>query len=313
MLDTQLSIFKTVVDRGSISLAAQELHMTQSAVSQQILNLEAHFSVKLFDRLHRRLLITTAGKTLYPFAVELEQLYGRARNAMQELTQDISGLLRIGASLTIGEYLLPKLLVLFRQTHPRVSITMDVYNSDQITAMVVTGQLDLGFIESPDQLPGVLIPFPCGGDQLVIVGPADFANSAPLSLAELFQRRWVLREPMSGTRRFFEQFLESHGARPDDLQVVMELGSTQAIKEAVKAGLGFSVLSRFAVMEEVAQNALAIIPLAEGRIDRTFTLFYHREKFTTLAVDSFLDFIRNRIIAPESPESGLQAEEALQP
>ncbi|ABZ83517.1 transcriptional regulator, lysr family [Heliomicrobium modesticaldum Ice1] len=310
MLDSQLAIFKTVVDKGSISLAAQELHMTQSAVSQQILNLEAHFSVKLFDRLHRRLLITTAGKTLYPFAVELEQLYGRARNAMQELTQDISGLLRIGASMTIGEYLLPKLLVLFRQTHPRVSIAMDVSNSDHITAMVATGQLDLGFIESPDQLPGVLTAFPCGGDQLVIVGPADTADSAPLSLAELFQHHWVLREPLSGTRRFFEQFLQSRGAQPADLQVVMELGSTQAIKEAVKAGLGFSVLSRFAVTEEVAQQSLAIIPLAEGPIDRTFTLFYHREKFTTLAVDSFLDFILHQVISPASPKSRAQADES---
>ncbi|MBM7866525.1 LysR family transcriptional regulator [Heliobacterium gestii] len=309
MLDTQLSIFKTVVDKGSISLAAQELHMTQSAVSQQILNLEAHFAVKLFDRLHRRLLITTAGKTLYPFALELERLYGRAGKAMQGLTQDIRGHLRVGASLTVGEYLLPKLLVLFRQTHPKVRLAMDVSNSEQITAMVTRGQLDLGFIESPDELPGTLIQLPCGGDELVIIAPPDIEHRAPLSLAELLRLRWVLREPMSGTRRFFEQFLQSHGVRPADLQVVMELGSTQAIKESVKAGLGFSVLSRLAVVDDVAQHHLTILPLAEGTIARTFTLFYHREKFATLAAEHFLDFIRHRLDAPASTDGELQAED----
>ncbi|MBC9784559.1 LysR family transcriptional regulator [Heliobacterium chlorum] len=316
MLDTQLFIFKTVMEKNSISMAAQELHMTQSAVSQQIQNLEAHFNVKLFDRLHRRIMATTAGKVLYPFAVELDQLYTKVNHAMQDLTGEVSGRLRVGASLTIGEYVLPALLVQFRQAYPKVNIAMDVYNSEQITAMVMAGQLDIGFIEGPDPLPGLLVSLPCSGDELVVIAPAggEQPRDKAISLVELLQARWVLREPLSGTRRSFEQFLEVHGHSRATLDVVMELGSTQAVKEAVKAGLGISVISKLAVTDEVCRGDLELLPVREGPILRSFTMFYHKEKFTTLAVDRFLAFVAEKLLPPSALHPArLQAEEDDEP
>ncbi|EAX48998.1 transcriptional regulator, LysR family [Thermosinus carboxydivorans Nor1] len=293
MLDLQLLVFKTVVEKNSISLAAQELHMTQSAVSQHIQNLETHFGVKLFDRLHRRIAITAAGEALYPYAVELETLYQRAQKAIQTLTDDVSGRLRIGASLTIGEYIMPKVLVMFRQLYPNVDMTMEIYNSEQITAMVIDGVLDVGFIEGPFQLSGNICAVPCGGDELAVIAPPShpLACGEPCALGALLSQRWVMRERTSGTRRFFELFVEKAGYALDRLNVVMELGSTQAIKEAVKAGFGIAAISILAVSDEVERGEMRPIVLQEGPVRRDFTMIYNAEKFCTLAVEKFLAFV----------------------
>lgn len=292
MLDIQLKIFKTVVEKRSFSRAAQELHMTQSSVSQQIQNLETYYGVKLFDRLHRRITITEAGTALYPYAVEIEKLYEQARKAMQGVTGVISGLLHIGASLTIGEYLMPEILVAFSRLYPQVDIAMDIYNTEQITDMVVEGRINLGFVEGPFKASDIILTQLCGGDELVVIAPADFdIQEENVPMIKLLPERWVMREANSGTRHIFEQYVKAHGFDPSTLNIVMELGSTQAIKEAVKAGLGIAAISRLAVADEIERGELAVVPLAEGSIRRHFTMLRHREKFQTIAVERFSDFV----------------------
>jgi DNA-binding transcriptional LysR family regulator len=304
MLDIQMKIFKTVVDKSSFSLAAQELHMTQSSVSQQIHNLESYYGVRLFDRLHRRITLTQAGSALYPYAVQLESICNDARKTVQGLMDDISGHLHIGASLTVGEYWLPKTLLAFSRLFPKVHISMDIFNTEQITAMVLAGKINLGFVEGPFDKPDVLVTKTCGGDQLVVITSRDYPlpPGKRTSLSELLLERWVMREPTSGTRRVFEEFLDLHKYDPAALNIVMELGSTQAIKEAVKAGLGIATISRLAVVDEVKWGKLGVIPLSEGPMERPYTIMYHREKFKTSAVEKFYDFVINNN-CPDLPDS----------
>lgn len=297
MRDLQLTVFKKVVEKNSISLAAQELHMTQSAVSQQIQQLESYFGVKLFDRLHRRINITAAGQALYPYAVELENVYDRAHKTIQLLTGEVCGKLKIGASMTIGEYIMPKILIEFSRMNPKVEITMDIYNSDQITLMVSEGTIDAGFIEGPVSAPAGVTAIPSGGDQLVIISPItrQKADKTRSQLRDLLSQRWVMRERTSGTRRFFEQFVTANGCDVHDMNVVMALGSTQAVKEAVKAGLGIAPVSYLAVTDEVKRREVDVIYLAEGNIERPFTMLYQPGRFTTLAVEKFLAYVPKQV------------------
>lgn len=296
MIDIQLRIFKAVAEKKSFSKAAQDLHMTQSSVSQQIQNLEMHYGVKLFDRLHRKIELTQAGSALYPYAVEIERLYDQAEKAMQGILQVISGRLHIGASLTVGEYLMPEILVSFSTIYPQVDIAMDIYNTEQITAMVVNGDINLGFVEGPYEAHEAIIAEYCGGDELVVIAPAASKRlkGGRQHLAELLPERWVMREKNSGTRQVFEQYVMANGLDASAINVVMELGSTQAIKEAVKAGLGIAAISQLSVADEIRHGELSIISLAEGAIERKFTMLRHREKFQTSAVERFSKFVLER-------------------
>lgn len=297
MMDIRLQVFKAVAERNSFSLAASDLHMTQSTVSQHIQNLEAQYGVKLFDRLHRRIALTAAGDQLYPYAVEIERLYQQADNAMKESTGKVSGRLHIGASLTIGEYLLPELLVAYRRLFPDVDMIMEIYNTEQILSLVVDGKVDAGFIEGPAEIPPVVNSLSCGSDELAIIAPPDFplSRSHALSLEQIWDSRWVMREKTSGTRRAFEAELINRGYDPSLLNIVMELGSTQAIKEAVKAGLGLAAVSNLAVADDIARGDILSIRLTEGPMNRSFSMIYHRDKFRTYAADRFITFLSEQL------------------
>ena len=295
MLDLQIKIFKTVVEKGGFSLAAQELHMTQSSVSQQIQALEAYFGMKLFDRMYRKIIVTQAGAALYPYAIELERLYQDADKTMQALKEDIAGQLRIGCSMTIGEYVMPSILVSFSRMHPLVSISMDVANTEQITSMVIGGSISLGFIEGHYEKMDMLTDKQFAGDQLIVIAPIDSKLSLkPMSLAELMNARWVTREKDSGTRIIFEEYLAARGLDPQKLNVVLEMGSTQAVKEAVKAGMGIAAISGLTVENAIKYGELSVIPLEEGVIERKFTMLYCKDRFQTCAVEKFISYVMEK-------------------
>ena len=295
MLDVQLQVFKTVVEKGSFSIAAQELHTTQSSVSQQIQSLENHYGVKLFDRMYRKIMVTQAGMALYPYAIELERLYQESNKAMEGLKADISGQLNIGCSLTIGEYFLPRIIVAFSLAHPLVEASMEVYNTEQITAMVIGGSISLGFIEGHYEPIDVLVDTKFAGDQLIIIASPQYKHAlTQMSLAELVGARWVMREKDSGTRKIFEDFVSRHGYDASKLNVVLEMGSTQAVKESVKSGIGIAAISQLTVETELSRGELIAIPLQEGIIERKFTMLYHKERFRTRAVEKFMSHVMEK-------------------
>lgn len=292
MLDIQLKIFKTVVEKESFSLAAQELHMTQSAVSQQIQALECYFGSKLFDRLHRRISLTEAGSALYPYAVRLDHLYQETKDTMAGQIDLISGRLCIAASLTIGEYLLPKILAQFNAIYPQVSISMNIENTERVIGSILEGSASVGFVEGLYEPVSSLDETLCSGDQLVIIAPVShrMPSGVPIHLKALLEERWILREPDSGTRRVFENFLTKCGYAPSSLNVVMDLSSTEAIKSAVRAGVGLGVMSRLAVTSELEREELKTVLLREGTIDRSFRMLRNKGKFQTKAGEKFCAF-----------------------
>ena len=291
MLDVQLKIFKTIVEQNSFSKAAEVLHTTQSSVSQQIQHLEEYYGVKLFDRFYRRIRTTPAGEALYPYAVSMDRLCKEAEKTMQEFSTDIGGKLSLGASLTLGEYILPSVLVSFQNLYPQVGISMEVCNTEAVMERVRTGKVNIGFVEGPFAASEQLVSHACGGDRLVVITGRQSEFPDKPALGGLLQAKWVMRNAASGTRTVFENFIREHGSDPAALNVVMELESTQAIKEAVKAGLGISVVSDKAVAAELASGELKAVDLAEGTMLRPFTMLYHKSKFRTQAAEVFSTFV----------------------
>lgn len=291
MLDVQLKIFRAIVEQKSFSKAAEVLHMTQSSVSQQIQHLEEYYGVKLFDRFYRRIRTTPAGEALYPYAIAMDRLQKEAEKTMQGFAAEIGGKLNLGASLTIGEYVLPPILVAFQKIYPQVGFSMEVCNTEAVMERVRTGKVNIGFIEGPFTASEQLVSNACGGDRLIVVAGRQAAVANRVSLEDVLAEKWIMRNSASGTRAVFENFIQEHGSQPAALNVVMELESTQAIKEAVKAGLGISVVSDKAVAAELASGDLKALELQEGKIRRPFTMLYHKSKFRTQAAELFSAFV----------------------
>lgn len=291
MLLLQLRTFKLVIDCGSFSKAAKALHMTQSAVSQHIHSLENYFGVKLINRLYRSISLTAAGERLYSYAGRFEQLQFIMEQSMQEVTEQATGHLQLGASYTIGEYVLPSKLAQYCQKYGQVECELNILNTDQVVELTLAGKLDLGFIEGLQAVPSGVHSHEWGGDSLLILaGPTWQGPKGTVSLTDLLQETWVLREKLSGTRQYFENFLAKLGL--DTLKQVQELGSSQAIKGAVRAGMGLTALSELTVKEEVERKELQSILLKEGKIQRKFHVIWHKEKALPYAAKLFLNSLQ---------------------
>lgn len=289
----QLHIFYTVSERGSFSAAAQTLHMTQPAVTMQIQALEDYFGTKLFDRSTKKIILSEAGRTLMPFAQRSMQLMRETDQAMSAFTHMLEGRLQLGASLTIGEYVLPRLLGPFGREYPNISIMMKVMNTSQIMDEIHKHQLNFGLIEAPVSHPDMMIE-PVMGDELKLIVPQDhpLADQAEVTLEEALGYPFVLREQGSGTRRVMEEELVSRGLDPGTMRIVMELGSTGAVKSAVEAGLGITIISTSSVKHEVALGLLKIVDLKDTSFKRQFYAIHLKSTLLPISAVTFLTFLR---------------------
>lgn len=251
----QLQVFLAVARHGNFSRAAEALHLTQSAVSQQVDALEREHGVRLLDRLPRRVLLTDAGAALLPYAERITRLLDDAGHALEEVRGVTRGRLRVGASPTPATYLLPQVLGAFGQQYPGVEVVLDVDISARVADLVAGGNAALGVVEglvSDSRLTATAVM----EDELVLATPPDFTPAGPrVSLEELATLRYIAREPSSLTRIFVDERLRALGL---DLRPAMEIGHIEAIKRAVIAGLGAAFLSRCAVAEEVRAARMGI-------------------------------------------------------
>jgi DNA-binding transcriptional LysR family regulator len=190
MADRRLQVFHTVARLLSFTKAAESLHMTQPAVTFQVRQLEEQFNTRLFDRTHNRISLTEAGKRVYGYAQSIFELYSEMDNAVREMTGDISGILMIGASTTIAEYMLPALLGDFKKKYPDVNVQLKVSNSDGIVHMVENNVIDLGVVESPVMNKNLVVEV-CRMDQLVaVVSPQHpMANQESVKIENLLEYR----------------------------------------------------------------------------------------------------------------------------
>jgi DNA-binding transcriptional LysR family regulator len=292
MADRRLQVFHTVARLLSFTKAADALHMTQPAVTFQVRQLEEYFNTRLFDRTHNRISLTTVGQRVFEFAEEIFAHYAEMENAVKELTGDISGVLVLGASTTIAEYMLPALLGDFKRKYPDVRIRLKVSNTDGIVAMVEDNIIDLGVVEAPVNNKSLSLEL-CRMDQLVaVVSPEHrFAKLKKVSVHEFFTEPFISREEGSGTREVIEEYLHQANIPHGNLNIIMELGSPEAIKGAVEAGMGVSILSRATLQKELQLGTLYCIPL-DPPLERPFSFVHQKQKFRLRAMDELLNFAR---------------------
>ena len=294
MLNDSIRVFLTVVEKKSFSKAAKALFLTQPAVSFQIQMLEEYYGTRLFDRVSRNIILTEAGHLLLKYANEMSRLQAELEKEMQDLTSTIKGKLKIGASTTIGEYIAPYILGAFKKMYPEVELSLEVSNSEDIEASIHDTVLDIGLVEGPP-IGKDLESLPFIQDQLVLITSKDhpWSNFDSISVFELDKYPFISREKGSGTRLEMEQHLKKAGFSANNLNVIMELGSTSAIKAAVESGLGVAMISKWAVQEKVKAGLLAQVKLKEDEFERNFRIIYHKKKFRTQASEEFLRFLKS--------------------
>ncbi len=292
----RLVVFRAVAEQSSFRKAAEILYLTQPAVSLQIKALEEDLGVVLFDRSGAQVRLTPAGDSLFRFAGESSRLLREARHALAEFSGSHSGALALGASTTIAQYVLPRLLGEFCGSHPRVRPTLMSGNTEAIVAAVEEDKIALGFIEGPPRSRGVALA-PFVEDELVLLAPAGhgWASRGRIGLHELTEGPILLRERGSGTRRILELALERHRIRLSTLQVAAELDSTEGIKSAVEAGFGAGFVSRWAIARDARLGAAFRVVEIEGvRFRRHFVMVAPKGPDLSGPVAEFRDFVLAR-------------------
>lgn len=290
MADRRLKVFHTVARLLSFTKAAEALHMTQPAVTFQVRQLEEHFNTRLFDRTHNRITLTEVGEQVYDYADKIFDLYAQMDNVVREMTGDVSGVLMIGASTTIAEYMLPALLGDFKSKYPEVSIRLKVSNTDEIVSMVENNTIDLGVVEAPVGNKNLAVA-PCHTDELVAIVPPQhpLSQKESVNVKEISGHPFISREEGSGTRNVVNNYFSEAGTSLYDLNVVMELGSSESIKGAVASGMGISILSQVTIQKELQLGTLVAIPL-NPRLKRPFSFVHQKQKFRLRTIEELLQF-----------------------
>ncbi len=279
-MDSKREIFLAVVTNGSFSKAAQALYMTQPAVSQYIKQYEKELGITLFDRTTKKLRLTAAGKLTYEHALQMKQLQKSLRQSLDTLLNEVKGELRIGASYSYGEYVLPKLLKNFLHQYPDVLPQISIHNTEHIAQRLVEEEIDIGIIEGDIHIPHMMKQN-LGIDEMVVV-----ANRPLLEIPAA--STWLVREHGSGTRTATEDFLTRHELQPFHK---LSFGSTQLIKSGVIEGLGISLLSKWTILEEIRQQKLFVIRPETYNFARDFSCIYRKEQTTSKVLSTFIDFL----------------------
>lgn len=290
MADRRLQVFHAVAKQLSFTKAAEVLFMTQPAVTFQIKQLEEHFNTRLFDRGHGRITLTPAGELVLQYAEKILNLSSEMDVRLGEMTGEIGGSLLVGASTTIAEFMLPRILGEFKSLHTNVRPRLIVANSEAIETRVAEHTLDIGFIESPSHQPNLQTEICCDDELVVICSPKfPLAKMKEISPQQLLEQPFVSREPGSGTREFTDAYLRKSGVQPEDMNIVMEMGSPVALNGVVETGLGFAIASRGSVAKAQRLGDLVAVPM-KPRLIRTLSMVYPKEKFRSKLVTTFVEF-----------------------
>jgi len=300
MADRRLQVFHAVAKHLSFTKAAEALFMTQPAVTFQIRQLEEHFNTRLFDRAHGRIALTPAGQLALDYAERILGLSSELDTRLKEMSGQVAGPLLIGASTTIAEFLLPQVLGEFKARYPAVVPRLFVANSEAVQGRIAERSLDLGFIEGDSHLPSLVTDVCCDDELRVVCAPSHpLAKLKSVVPKALLEHAYVSREPGSGTREVIDHYLQKAGVQPDSLQVVMELGSPEALKGLVATGLGFTIMSRAIAALEVKLGRLVQVPLSPPLI-RHLSVVYPKERFHSRLVNGFVQFAKGRLAAMQA-------------
>lgn len=288
----KLEVFCKVVELKSFTRAAEAVLLSQPTVSEHIRNLEQELNQKLVDRLGREVEPTSVGRVLYDYARKILLTHREAVEAVEKYSGRLIGKILIGCGTIPGTYILPELISRFQKIHPAIKMTLRINSSRIIAEQVMTGELGLGVVgakwnESGLRWTKVFV------DELVLAVHPDhpWAHKKNISLENIVTEPFIMREPDSGTRRVIAQFLKANGFRETDLQEVVEIGSTAAIKEAVKLGIGVSILSRRSIMDNIKFGIMAAVSLKGIELQRPFYLVHRKNKALPPVAATFRDYL----------------------
>jgi DNA-binding transcriptional LysR family regulator len=286
----QIELFVATAQKSSVTQAAAAVGITQSAASMALAEFEGQLGTRLFDRIGKRLVLNEDGRILYPKAVELME---RAHEMEAQFRQGGRGVdLRLGASSTIGNYLLPQLIGEFRAGRPGSRIELEVGNTKKVIDAVLHFEIDVGFVEGPCLSPEIEAIFWRPDELAICAAPGHpLARAGAADAAALREADWILRERGSGTREVVEQMLMS---QLGGIRLAMELGGTEAIKRAVESGMGISCLPRIALTGAVERGNLVSIPTPFLHLTRAFHILLHRQKYRTEGIDSLLRLCQDK-------------------
>jgi DNA-binding transcriptional LysR family regulator len=287
-----LELFARIVESGSFSKAANAAYLTQPTVSGHIKKLEEEMGVRLLDRLGHRTTPTKAGDLLYRYAKRILALRQEAQQALDELRGGLKGELILGASSVPGGYLLPPFIGRFSVQYPDISVVLMVSDSKAIIEAVTTGAYEVGVVGAQFD-DGRLEYQKFAEDEMVLVVPPThpWASRRIVKIKELPSQPFLIRERGSGTRKMMEHALEQHHLSMDTFRVIAEMGSNEAIRQAVKAGSGIAIISKLAVASDIKCGELTAIPIAGLKLTRPFYLITHRHRSRSPICNAFLTFL----------------------
>lgn len=291
----QLRIFVTVAKRGSFSRAAEELHISQPSASIQVADLERALGVDLFEQVGRQIHLTDAGRVLEDYARRILDLAEEARTAVSETTGLRRGHLAVGASPTPGTYLLPRIIAAFQERYPQISVALHIAATPEVGERLLRHELDLGVVGGKIHTPGLQTEQFLDDEIVLVAVPSHpLAAAGSARAMALRDHRVILPERGSDTRVAVDEALSGAG---HSVAPAMELAGSEAIKEAVAAGLGVAFLSRLAARTEVAAGRLVVIPIPDLVIRRQFSIVHLKERRLSQAVRAFVEMLRASVSA----------------
>lgn len=292
MLSDSLKVFITVADKKNFSRAAKSLNLTQPAISFQIQTLEQYYQTKLFDRVNRHVKLTEAGELLLEYALSMSDLQSELERKMQQLTGHVKGTLTIGASRTVGEYILPYIICKFKEGYPDVDVSLEIYNTKQVEENVLNRYFDIGVVES-DINHKELFFQNILNDELVLVVPANhrWADKDEVSIRDIKDEPFIIREPGSGSRLVMEQAFIDADLDVEDLNIIMEIGNITSIKSAIINGLGVSIMSKWAARDLEVEGLASTVHIKDLNLKRQFSIILNQANFESEACSKFIHYL----------------------
>ncbi len=290
----KFKIFCTIAETGSFSKTSKIVHITQPAVSLQIQALEEICGTKLLDRSRGSVTLTAAGEVMYKYAKKILNLHEKIEKEIGKATGMIKGGVTFGASTTLGNHVLPNVIIDFRKKHPRIRINMLVGNAKRIEDLLNTGFIDFGIVAGEPSKSGFKIE-PVVQDELGFIVPPvhPWSRKELVSILEITKEPFIMREAGSATRQKIEEYLLSHGIGVNKLHIALVLGSTESIKEAVAGGAGISIISEWDAREEIKTGKLKFIVPREEKILRSFSLIMPPNIVLSPASEEFVSYLEN--------------------
>lgn len=294
MDDHKLKVFCTVAETKSFSKASEIIRLTQPAVSLQIQALEEIYGTKLFNRSGCIITLTKAGEMLYKYAKEINDLYTSAEKEIGGVTGQVKGVVSVGASTTIGNYILPSVIADFKRKYPKVGVHIHISNTKSVIDSLNAASIDVGLVEGDAKKQKLTVEKLIPDEMVVIMSPLHpWAKKSQVSVLDIPKEPFILREEGSGTRQMIEKHLAKSGISPNNIKAAFVMGSTESIKGAVEEGLGISIVSRWAVKKEIRNGSLKATTFKEQKILRDFSLLFRKPGSYSHALDKFLGFLKN--------------------